>query len=702
MRALLLPLLVAALARRAALAPALLQDASRNPAVTRVITMLGNLASEMETEQQEDERVNAEFKNWCEVQTGNTEQAIKILRAKLEELGASLATLYASKQELTSRVGELTGQVETTKTQIQDAQDKRSQEHDAFVAEQTDFANSIQACAKAVEILKQHYGDGSAPQSTRPAWMSLMEVKKALSKVRLDVPPVVQAFLEQATEHHQQVLQQDQQQAQQQNPGFFGKKPSFHDTYEASTDEGLGIVAQMQVLQQTFTEDKQSAIDEENRLQQAFATLLKEKQDQLQALTAELDAQQASLNAVSQEIGEKETAKANAEHELKDEEAYLASVKEQCGSSAAMFQQRSSDREQERTAVLEAVKVLENSMASMQAVTPAAPAFVQLQVRSKLQFLDPCPQCPRAAAVLKEASRRLQSELLATAAAVTGNAALSDVISALQQLLQRLDGEQKAEEEHKAWCDNELYETNAKKQDHVDKVDELTATIADLKEVIAEKTQAIKDNEAATQKADEQFAEQKHIRAEQKKDAEVEQAHYKDAIAALNEAAQILVKAFPQPALLELSSGSGLEQPQRAAAPQFGAYSSKGDGARNVVTLLQGVAQEFEQGMADAAAMEQQAAQEFQQTTKLYEEARQDLLDNRDSLTAQLQSAQEKLDQDEADLASNQQEVAAADEYLGKLGGSCGALVQHFDARVKLRQEEREAITQAIHVLSTA
>jgi len=664
--------------------------------------MLGNLASEMETEQQEDERVNAEFTNWCQVQTGNTEQAIKILRSKLEELGASLATLYASRQELTSRVAELTSQVDTTKTQIQDAQDKRAQEHDAFVAEQTDFANSIQACAKAVEILKQHYGDGSAPQSTRPAWMSLMEVKKALSKVRLDVPPVVQAFLEQATEHHQQVLQQDQQQAQQQqqNPGFFGKKPSFHDTYEASTDEGLGIVAQMQVLQQTFTEDKQSAIDEENRLQQAFETLLKEKQDQLEALSAELDAQQASLNAVNQEIGEKETAKANAEHELKDEEAYLASVKEQCGSAAAMFQQRSSDREQERTAVLEAIKVLENSMASMQAVTPAAPAFVQLGLRSKLQFLDPCPQCPRAAAVLKEASRRLQSELLATAAAVTGNAALSDVIAALQQLLQRLDGEQQAEEEHKAWCDNELYETNTKKQQHVDKVDELTATIADLKEVIAEKTQAIKDNEAATQKADEQYNEQKHIRAEQKKEAEIEQAHYKDAIAALNEAANILVKAFPQPALLEL--GGGLEQPGRAAAPQFGAYNSKGDGARNIVTLLQGVAQEFEQGMADAAAMEQQAAQEFVQTTKLYEEARQDLLDNRDSLTAQLQSAQEKLDQDEADLASNQQEVAAADEYLGKLGASCGALVEHFDARVKLRQEEREAITQAIHVLGTA
>ena len=40
-----------------------------------------------------------------------------------------------------------------TQQQIQEAKDKRTQEHEAFVQEQLDFDNSIAACGKAVELL---------------------------------------------------------------------------------------------------------------------------------------------------------------------------------------------------------------------------------------------------------------------------------------------------------------------------------------------------------------------------------------------------------------------------------------------------------------------------------------------------------------------------------------------------------------------
>ena len=85
-----------------------------------------------------------------------------------------------------------------------------------------------------------------------------------------------------------------------------------------------------------------------------------------------------------------------------------------------------------------------------------------------------------------------------------------------------------------------------------------------------------------------------------------------------------------------------------------------------------------------------------------YKETRQALLDARDRLQAERQTAEAKLDQDTDDLHSNQAEVDAATDYLRRLGGSCDALLSHFDARVKLRSEERAAITQAIGVLSNS
>merc|ERR1719359_1206380 len=126
-------------------------------------------------------------------------------------------------------------------------------------------------------------------------------------------------------------------QAASQQPGvFFGKKPNF-DAYESNTGEGLGIVAQMGVLRQTFMDDKQAAIDEENRQQQA-----------------------------------------NLQQEAKDEEAYLGGVKQQCVDGEAMYVRRKEDRGKERAGIAEAVRVLQKSAAAISAVAP--PAFVQLKL----------------------------------------------------------------------------------------------------------------------------------------------------------------------------------------------------------------------------------------------------------------------------------------------------------------------------------
>merc|ERR1719201_1075401 len=133
------------------------------------------------------------------------------------------------------------------------------------------------------------------------------------------------------------------------------------DRYGAKTSEALNIVDQMKELSDTFAADKQSAIDEENHLQQMYQTLMKEKTELLNSLIKERDERQAVLNAVNQDIGEKETAKANAEAELEDEQKYLASVKKSCEDTAFLFEARKKDRAEEKLATGEAIKVLGGS-----------------------------------------------------------------------------------------------------------------------------------------------------------------------------------------------------------------------------------------------------------------------------------------------------------------------------------------------------
>merc|ERR1719248_529329 len=75
-------------------------------------------------------------------------------------------------------------------------------------------------------------------------------------------------------------------------------------------------------------------------------------------------------------------------------------------------------------------------------------------------------------------------------------------------------------------------------------VEELGQKIADEKETIAEKKQAIQDTIDAIARADKNFQELTAIRASEKEAFEQELANYNDALAALNQAIDILSKFY--------------------------------------------------------------------------------------------------------------------------------------------------------------
>jgi hypothetical protein len=443
-------------------------------AVQRVITMLENLIADMDAEQAQDEKQFAEFQVWCADSKEETQLAIETLQAKIEELTALLATLYSQKMELETTINRLQGEIDVTKSQIAQATQKRSEENAAFNQEQTDFDNSIAACAKAVEILKGFYGDGTTQEVKKPDFMGLVQVTNALKK----------------TVKHRGVKVSHKLMSFLQSP---------NDRFQAKTGDALNIVDQMKMLGETFAEDKQSAMDEEARLQKMYNDLMKEKTDMLNSLITERDENQSNLDSVNQDIAEKESAKGNAQAELTDEQAYLAQVKKSCIDVAALFEQRQKDRAEEKLATGEAIKVLNGD---------AGEAFTQIHVNTKskkssteskkhIQLIQQhshsrskgnCAACNKAAALLSKAASVLKSGTLATAAAATmGSDAVQDVITALNGLVEQLDKDAKMEREHKAWCEHELSSTAMKKANHESLVAELTQKIADETETIAEK-----------------------------------------------------------------------------------------------------------------------------------------------------------------------------------------------------------------------
>merc|ERR1719408_988272 len=83
---------------------------------------------------------------------------------------------------------------------------------------------------------------------------------------------------------------------------------TMSNAYVAKTDEALSIVDQVKLLGQTFADDKQSGVDEENRLQSTFDGLMTEKRAVLVDPQGQRDTQQGQLNSVNQQLGENQGA----------------------------------------------------------------------------------------------------------------------------------------------------------------------------------------------------------------------------------------------------------------------------------------------------------------------------------------------------------------------------------------------------------
>merc|ERR1719446_70794 len=287
-----------------------------------------------------------------------------------------------------------------------------------------------------------------------------------------------------------------------------------------------------------------------------------------------------------------------------------------------------------------------------------------------------CPLCHKASLFLRQQEAHLHSELIATAAMTTGSGeALQPVVQQLQELVTRIDDQQRAEEEHKEWCEHELAETAKTKAHHEQLVEELKQKIEDTQGEIADKQQGIKDTAEAIQTADKEFNELKDERAKAKAEFDAEHADYVDAIQALNQAIDILGDFYrDQQEFVQVAASTRQMPPadlaaagREASAPTMGNYVRKGGG--HVVTILKDTRVDFEAGKKSLEEQEE---------------------------------PQLALSQQQSDLESNEGKVQSAISYLAQVGGSCNMLIENFAERTRLRQEESKAIQDAIGILQQA
>merc|ERR1719269_488776 len=139
-------------------------DAKNRP-VTKVITLLKDMQTQLEKEAEEDEEIYEKMACWCETNDKEKTKAIADAEARIEDLTSDIEGFTAASARLNAEIKNLEKEVEKNQAALDKATAIRTKELAEFNAEEKDMLQSISALKSAITVLAKHHG-GALLQSS--------------------------------------------------------------------------------------------------------------------------------------------------------------------------------------------------------------------------------------------------------------------------------------------------------------------------------------------------------------------------------------------------------------------------------------------------------------------------------------------------------------------------------------------------------
>jgi len=436
----------------------------------------------------------------------------------------------------------------------------------------------------------------------------------------------------------------------------------------------------------------------ESSAAQNYALLKQSLEDQKAYDTKEMGEENA-LKSSSEETKAGATKELAATAQLlSDTEASLASVRTSCMQLAADHDASVAGRTAELKTIAEAKKVLQETTSGAVEETYS---FLQrksgstMKTRADLKNAEVVRFVRRLA---KDQHSEALAQLASKIAAITqyGAAAGEDpfvkVKGLIKDMIVKLEAEAGAAADEKAYCDEQMAKTEAKKSELEDDVAKLTSKI-DTKSAnsarLKEEVKALQGELAALAK---EQAEMDSVRAEAHAAYAGAKADLELGLTGVRKALDLLRKYY--------QGGAAMIQSEDAQ-PAKPVFHSKASGAGgSIIDILEVIESDFAKNLAEEETAESDAVAAYEKRTQEIKVS--NALKSQD-VTYKVQEFK-GLDKDvnelTADRTSTNDELAAVLEYYGKVKERCIAKPETYEERAARRQAEIKGLKEALAILN--
>jgi chromosome segregation ATPase len=647
------------------------QDDSKNRPVTKVINLLKDMVKQLEKEAEEDEEVYNKVACWCQTNDKEKTTSIADAEGRIDRLVSKIEEETATSSRLNTEIKNLEGEVEKNQKALDTATANRRKELAEFNEDEKDTLQSISALKSAVTVLSKHNG-GAALLDMQAALRSTVHrhASKVGDMLSAQDMKTVQSFLKSPED-------------------YFGAKPSLLQSNAPQSGEIFGILKNML---STFEADLSQAQKDEMQSQSAFESLKAAKDD-------EIKEGQDHLEEKQQELASTDESLANAKDDLEDtrtslsaDQTFLANLKEKCQLTDQEYQERTKTRQEEISAVSEALSFLTSDEAHD--LFSRTFNFVQRTATTVSSA-----NRERAAAILAKAARRAHSAELATLAGQVRHDPFTVVKKTINDMIAKLLQDKEDEIKQKDFCIEGLNtnerETEVKNRDNTEvlaQIDTLTNEVQHL------------TNEIDTLKAEIVSVQTELKRAGE--DREAENKDFQETVSDQRATVKLLEKTLDvlKGFYNKKHKGASLLQQEPAGAPPppgFKAYS-KNSGSGGVMGMIQQIINDAKTEEAEAVQAEKDAQSAYETFVK----------DSNDSITTKQSSITDKSDtkaKKEGELTDTKKdqsnlmiELEALANESSDLHSACDFVLKNFETRQQARDDEVEGLRESLAALSGA
>merc|ERR1719253_1644786 len=466
-------------------------EVSVNNPLSTVIDLMDSLTAKITAEGEAEAKAYKEYVEWCDDAAANVKNEIKTGSSKKEGLEATIAKATNDATSSASQIEDLAASISADSSELKEATTVREKEAADFAASEAELVDAIDTLGRAITIIEREAAKNPALLQ-QAASGDLNALLKSLSTV------VDAAAFSVQDKQHLVALVQGRQGESIDDDDFGAPAPASYKNH------GSNIVDVLDDLKEKAEEELADLRKAEGGAKHNFQMLKQSLDDQISADGKDLDEQRAAKAAADENKATAVGDLAQTTKALANGKQVLETTGTTCMTVAADHEATNAERAEELKTIATARKILSETSGG---ATGQTYSFVQL-VQMSGSTLHSHADLANAEIVnlVKKLAREQHSATLAQLASRIssviryGSSPGSDpfvkVRGLIADMISKLEKEAQSESNEKAYCDEELAKTAAKKQELGYEISKLTAKL----DKAAAKSASLKDSVKTLQK----------------------------------------------------------------------------------------------------------------------------------------------------------------------------------------------------------